>query len=196
MQSYFFHLMPWTDYPEDFDEKYESSWVTFPNSFYDPVKGAELYNRYLDELEYADTLGYDGICVNEHHQNAYGLMPSPNVIAGMLARRTKNAKIAILGNGLPLRANPLRVAEEIAMLDVVTRGRVISGFVRGIGCEYLSLDINPTFSRDMFYEAHDLIVRAWTEPGPFEHLGEHFQYRYVNVWPRPYTRPHPPIWLP
>ena len=103
MQSYFFHLMPWTDYPEDFDEKYESSWVTFPNTFYDPVKGAELYNRYLDELEHADTLGYDGICVNEHHQNAYGLMPSPNIIAGMLARRTKNAKIAILGNGLPLR---------------------------------------------------------------------------------------------
>ena len=116
MQSYFFHLMPWTDYPDDFDEKYESSWVTFPNTFYDPVKGAELYNRYLDELEYADTLGYDGICVNEHHQNAYGLMPSPNIIAGMLARRTKNAKIAILGNGLPLRANPLRVAEEVAML--------------------------------------------------------------------------------
>jgi alkanesulfonate monooxygenase SsuD/methylene tetrahydromethanopterin reductase-like flavin-dependent oxidoreductase (luciferase family) len=196
MQSYFFHLMPWTDYPEDFDEKYESSWVTFPNSFYDPVKGADLYNRYLDELEYADALGYDGICVNEHHQNAYGLMPSPNIIAGMLARRTKNAKIAILGNGLPLRANPLRVAEEIAMLDVVTRGRVISGFVRGIGCEYFSLDLNPTFSRDMFYEAHDLIVRAWTEPGPFEHLGQHFQYRYVNVWPRPYTKPHPPIWMP
>src|SRR5438876_298823 len=196
MQSYFFHLMPWTDYPEDFDEKYESAWVTFPNSFYDPVKGAELYNRYLDELEYADTLGYDGICVNEHHQNAYGLMPSPNIIAGMLARRTKNAKIAILGNGLPLRANPLRVAEEVAMLDVVTRGRVISGFVRGIGCEYLSLDVNPTFSRDLFYEAHDLIVRAWTEPGPFEHLGTHYQYRYVNVWPRPYSKPHPPIWLP
>src|SRR6266851_6637519 len=157
MQSYFFHLMPWTDYPEDFDEKYESSWVTFPNSFYDPVKGAELYNRYLDELEYADTLGYDGICVNEHHQNAYGLMPSPNVIAGMLARRTKNAKIAILGNGLPLRANPLRVAEEIAMLDVVTRGRIISGFVRGIGCEYFSLDVNPTHSMERFREAHHRI---------------------------------------
>jgi alkanesulfonate monooxygenase SsuD/methylene tetrahydromethanopterin reductase-like flavin-dependent oxidoreductase (luciferase family) len=134
--------------------------------------------------------------VNEHHQNAYGLMPSPNIIAGMLARRTKNAKIAILGNGLPLRANPLRIAEEIAMLDVVTRGRIISGFVRGIGCEYLSLDINPTFSREMFYEAHDLITRAWTEPGPFEYLGKHYQYRYVNVWPRPYTKPHPPIWLP
>jgi alkanesulfonate monooxygenase SsuD/methylene tetrahydromethanopterin reductase-like flavin-dependent oxidoreductase (luciferase family) len=73
---------------------------------------------------------------------------------------------------------------------------VISGFVRGIGCEYFSIDVNPTFSREMFYEAHDLIVRAWTEPGPFEFLGKHYQYRYVNVWPRPYTKPHPPIWLP
>ena len=67
MQSYFFHLMPWTDYPDDFDEKYESSWVTFPNTFYDPIKGADLYHRYLDELENADTLGYDGTCVNEHN---------------------------------------------------------------------------------------------------------------------------------
>lgn len=82
------------------------------------------------------------------------------------------------------------------MLDVVTRGRIISGFVRGIGCEYFSIEVNPTFLRDMLYEAHDLIVRAWTEPGPFEHLGQHFQYRYVNVWPHPYTKPHPPIWIP
>ena len=197
MESYFFHQMPWSDYPEDFDEKYESSSGTFPNSFFDPVKGAELYNRYLDELEYADALGYDGICLNEEHQNAFGgLMPSPNIVAGMLARRTKNAKIAILGNCLPLRANPLRVAEEIAMLDVTTRGRIISGFVRGAGCEYFCTDTNPTFSREMFYEAHDLIIRAWTEPGPFEYLGTHFQYRYVNLWPRPYTKPHPPVWLP
>jgi alkanesulfonate monooxygenase SsuD/methylene tetrahydromethanopterin reductase-like flavin-dependent oxidoreductase (luciferase family) len=197
MKSYFFHLMPWTDYPPDFDETYESSWVTFPNRFYDPVKGADLYHRYLDELEYADALGFDGICVNEHHQNAYGLMPSPNVVAGMLARRTRRAKIAILGNGLPLRpGNPLRVAEEIAMLDVVTRGRIISGFVRGIGCEYLSLNLDPTTSRDMFLEAHDLIVAAWTRPGPFEWNGRFWQYRYVNPWPRPWQKPHPPIWLP
>src|SRR5215470_17247600 len=95
MQSYFFHLMPWTDYPEDFDEKYESSWVTFPNTFYDPLKGAELYNRYLDELEHADTLGYHGMCVNEHHHSAYGLMPSPQTTVQMLDQRTKNQRNAI-----------------------------------------------------------------------------------------------------
>ena len=69
-------------------------------------------------------LGWDGICVNEHHQNCYGTMPSPNVMAAMLVRRTTRAKIAILGNGLPLRENPLRIAEEIAMLDVASGGRI------------------------------------------------------------------------
>ncbi len=110
MKFYFFHLMPWPHLPDDFDEKYTSSWVTLPNEIYKPELGVGLYNRYLDELEYADQLGFDGICVNEHHQNAYGNMPSPNIMAAALVRRTRNAKIAILGNGLPLRGNPLRVA--------------------------------------------------------------------------------------
>src|ERR671934_980313 len=125
MQSYFFHLMPWTDYPDDFAEKYESSWVTFPNTFYDPVKGAELYNRYLDELEYADALGYDGICVNEHHQNAYGLMPSPNLMGAALTRRTSKAALVVMGNSIALYNPPVRVAEEFAMLDVLSGGRLI-----------------------------------------------------------------------
>ena len=116
--------------------------------------------------------------------------------AAALIRRTSRAKIAILGNAIPLRDHPLRVAEEVAMLDVMSGGRVISGFVRGIGCEYLSLGINPTYSRERFYEAHELIVRAWTEDGPFCFEGKHYQVRYANIWPRPLQQPHPPIWLP
>ena len=196
MQFYFFHLMPYPYLKPDYLETERSAWVTYSNRYYDPQLGHQLYNRYLDELEYADELGFDGICVNEHHQNAYGLMPSPNVMAAMLARRTKRAKIAILGNALPLRDHPLRVAEEVAMLDVVTGGRIISGFVRGIGCEYHSFSMNPTHSRERFLEAHDLIIRAWTEPGPFEFYGKHYRFRYVNVWPRPLQQPHPPIWIP
>ena len=135
MQFFNFHLMPWPHVPEDFDDtsKYPSAWVTFSNEHYDPTKGRDLYNRYLDELEYAETLGFDGVCVNEHHQNTYGTMPSPNIIGALLARRTNRVKIAMVGNGLPLRDHPIRVAEEIAMLDVVSGGRIISGFVRGIG---------------------------------------------------------------
>ena len=198
MQFYNFHLMPWPDLPEDFADKtkHESAWVTLSNKYYDPEKGHTVYNQYLDQLEYAEKLGFEGVCVNEHHQNTYGTMPSPNIMAAMLARRTSRMKIAMVGNGLPLRDHPLRVAEEVAMLDVVTGGRIISGFVRGIGDEYFSLGINPTYSLARFREAHDLIIRSWTETGPFYFDGEHYQVRYVNVWPRPIQKPHPPIWIP
>jgi alkanesulfonate monooxygenase SsuD/methylene tetrahydromethanopterin reductase-like flavin-dependent oxidoreductase (luciferase family) len=173
-----------------------SSWVTLSNTHYDPEVGRVLYNQYLDQFERAEQLGWDGLCVNEHHQNCYGTMPSPNIMAAMLARRTTRAKIAILGNGLPLRENPLRIAEEIAMLDVVSGGRIISGFVRGIGPEYFSTAFNPTHSRDRFLEAAELIVRAWTEPGPFPFDGRFYRFPYVNPWPRPLQKPHPPIWCP
>lgn len=196
MKFYMMHLMPYADLDPDYDQDHNSAWVTLPNSYYDPKKGAKLYNRYLDELEYADQLGFDGICVNEHHQTAYGLMPQPGVMAGALARRTKKVKIAILGRALPLLNNPVTVAEEFAMVDNITEGRFIAGFVRGIGSEYHSWSANPALSHDRFHEAHDLIVRAWTETGPFSFEGKHYEFQYVNLWPRPYQEPHPPIWIP
>ncbi|HYC12648.1 MAG TPA: LLM class flavin-dependent oxidoreductase, partial [Stellaceae bacterium] len=196
MKFYLFHLMPYADLDLGYSEKYNSAWVTLPNSYFDPLRGHELYNRYLDELEYADALGFDGIGVNEHHQNAYGLMPIPGVMAGILARNTKRAKIAVLGRALPLLNNPLVVAEEYAMLDNISGGRLIAGFVRGIGAEYHSSGTNPAESHDRFHEAHDLILRAWTETGPFEFEGKYYHFNYVNTWPRPFQQPHPPIWIP
>jgi alkanesulfonate monooxygenase SsuD/methylene tetrahydromethanopterin reductase-like flavin-dependent oxidoreductase (luciferase family) len=191
-----FHLMPYADLDLKVGRDHGTVWVTLPNSNFDPVKGHALYNRYLDELEYGEELGFDAIAVNEHHQTAYGLMPSPIVTASALARRTKRAKIAILGSALPLREHPLTVAEEHAMIDVISGGRLISGFVRGIGAEYHTFGVNPTFSHDRFHEAHDLIVRAWTEGGPFTFQGRHYSVQYVNLWPRPFQKPHPPIWIP
>lgn len=196
MEFYFFHLMPWPYLPENFEEQHDSAWVTYSNGHYDPRLGHELYERYLGELEYAEPLGFDGVCVNEHHQTAYGLMPAPNIIAATLARRTQRMKIALMGNALPLRDHPLRIAEEVAMLDVITGGRIISGFVRGIGCEYFSFNMDPSLSRDRFNEALDLIVRAWTEDGPFAYATPNYELKYVNPWPRPLQKPHPPIWLP
>ena len=196
MKLYMMHLMPYADLDLDYDKTHNSAWITLPNSYYDPKKGAKLYNRYLDELEYADQLGFDGVCVNEHHQNAYGLMPQPGVMAGALARRTKKVKIAILGRALPLLNNPVTVAEEFAMIDNITEGRFIAGFVRGIGAEYHAWSSNPADSHERFHEAHDLIVRAWTETGPFPFEGKHYQFEYVNLWPRPYQTPRPPIWIP
>ena len=196
MEVVLFHLMPYADLDLEKGRANGTVWVNLPNSNFDPVKGHRLYNRYLDELEYGEELGFDAIAVNEHHQTAYGLMPSPIVTASALARRTRRAKIAILGSALPLREHPLMIAEEHAMIDVISGGRLISGFVRGIGAEYHTFGVNPTFSHDRFHEAHDLIVRAWTEPGPFAFQGRHYNVQYVNLWPRPYQKPHPPIWIP
>lgn len=196
MNVILFHLMCYADLDFEAARPYETVWVNLPNRFFDPVKCHALYNRYLDELEYGETLGFDGIAVNEHHQTAYGLMPSPIVMASALARRTKRVKIAILGSALPLREHPITVAEEHAMIDVMTGGRLISGFVRGIGAEYHTFGINPTISHDRFHEAHDLIVQAWTRPGPFSFSGKHYNVEYVNLWPRPFQNPHPPIWVP
>src|SRR5207245_2816988 len=109
---------------------------------------------YLDQMEFADKLGFDGVCLNEHHQTAYGMMPIPGVLAGALARGVKRAKLAILGRALPLLNNPLMVAEEYAILDNLTRGRLIAGFVRGIGAEYHAIGINPAYSQERFAEAH------------------------------------------
>jgi len=196
MQVILFHLMPYADLDLEAGRKNGTVWVKLPNKHFDPEKGHKLYNRYLDELEYGEELGFDAVSVNEHHQTAYGLMPSPIVTASALARRTKKVKICILGSALPLRSHPLTVAEEHAMIDVISGGRLISGFVRGIGAEYHTFGVNPTFSHDRFHEAHDLIVRAWTEPGPFAFQGKHYNVQYVNLWPRPFQKPHPPIWIP
>ena len=196
MQVILFHLMSYADLDFEATKDHETVWVNLPNKYFDPVKCHHLYNRYLDELEYGEVLGFDGVAVNEHHQTAYGLMPSPIVMASALARRTKKVKIAILGSALPLREHPITVAEEHAMIDVITGGRLISGFVRGIGAEYHTFGINPTISHDRFHEAHDLIVQAWTRPGPFSFTGRHYNLEYVNLWPRPFQTPHPPIWVP
>lgn len=148
-------------------------------------------------LEYAGTLGFDGIGINEHHQNAYGIMPSPNIIAAGLARRTKDTAIVVLGNSIALYNPPVRVAEEFAMLDCISGGRLVAGFPVGT-----SMDTNycygqiPALTREKYNEAHDLILRAWTEPDPFAFNGRYTQLRYVNIWPRPLQQPRPPIHIP
>jgi alkanesulfonate monooxygenase SsuD/methylene tetrahydromethanopterin reductase-like flavin-dependent oxidoreductase (luciferase family) len=193
MKFFFFHLMPWPYLPADYEG---SAWITCPNRFYDPEKGHAVYNRYIDELVSAESLGFDGVVVNEHHCNAYGNMPSPNLIASILARQTSKVRIAVIGNALPLYNPPTRVAEEFAMIDVISGGRLIAGMVVGGGPEYYANSLNPTYAREQFYEAHDLILQAWTKPGPFVFNGKHYRMRYVNPWPRPLQQPHPPIWIP
>ena len=197
MKFTWFNLMPWPYLADDFREKNRSIWVDIPNKLFDPERGHFVYNRYMDQLEYAETLGYDALGVNEHHQNGYGLMPSPNIIAAGLARRTSKAALCVMGNSIALCNPPIRVAEEFAMLDVISGGRLIAGFPVGT-----SMDDNfcygavPATLREKYYEAHDLIVKAWKEMEIFSFNGKYTQLRYVNLWPRPVQQPHPPIWIP
>ncbi len=197
MKLMWFHLMPYTELPDDFRDKHPSVWVDIHSSLFDPARAHHMYNDFMDELEYAAQCGFDAICVNEHHSNGYGLMPSPNLIASSLARRTTDTAICVMGNSLALYNPPTRVAEEFAMIDVISGGRLIAGFPVGTPMDTCyAYGQNPSMLRQRYHEAHDLVVRAWRERDTFAFNGRFNQQRYINIWPRPIQRPHPPIWIP
>ena len=170
--------------------------LAMSNDEYDPKLGADLYNRYLDERVFAEEMGFDGLMLNEHHSTPFCMGGVMNLEAAILARITKRAKIVLLGNILPIWDDPLFLAEELAEIDMISRGRLVTGWVRGTGRESVAHNAVPPFNWERFQEAHDFIVEAWTKPGPFRWEGDHYQYRYVNPWARPYQDPHPPIWIP
>ncbi len=170
--------------------------LTVSNNIYDPKLGAHLYNRYLDEKTYAEEMGFDGLMLNEHHGTPFCMGGAMNVEAAILARMTSRAKIVLLGNILPLWDDPMWLVEQLAMIDMISHGRLVSGWVRGTGRESVSHNIPPLCHWERFKGAHDFIVKAWTTSGPFRWEGKHFHYRHVNPWVKPYQKPHPPIWLP
>jgi alkanesulfonate monooxygenase SsuD/methylene tetrahydromethanopterin reductase-like flavin-dependent oxidoreductase (luciferase family) len=197
MKLMWFHLMPYTELPEDFREKHPSVWVDIHSSLFDPRRAHHMYNDFMDELELAAACGFDAVCVNEHHSNGYGLMPSPNLIASALARRTTDTALCVMGNSLALYNPPTRVAEEFAMIDCISGGRLIAGFPVGTPMDTcFAYGQNPSMLRDRYYEAHDLVLKAWTEGETFAWNGRFNQQRYVNIWPRPVQKPHPPVWIP
>jgi alkanesulfonate monooxygenase SsuD/methylene tetrahydromethanopterin reductase-like flavin-dependent oxidoreductase (luciferase family) len=197
MKIMWFHLMPYTELPDDFREKHPSVWVDIHSSLFDPRRAHHMYNDFMDELEYAAECGFDAVCVNEHHSNGYGLMPSPNLIAASLARRTTDTAICVMGYSLALYNPPTRVAEEFAMIDVISGGRLIAGFPVGTPFDTCyAYGQNPSSLRERYHEAHDLVLRAWTEPDTFAFNGRFNQQRYVNIWPRPVQKPRPPVWIP
>src|SRR5712692_9477148 len=189
MQVYAFDLMPWPHLDA-------ASYYPDPNRLYDPLRGREVYEQHLRQIELYEEYGYDAICINEHHAKPYGLMPSPNLMAAAIAQRTRRIKIGVFGNLAALHAHPVRLAEEVAMLDVMSGGRIISGFVRGVPQEYLAMSVPLGEARERLEEAWDLIVKAWTTREPFEWRGKHWNYDRVCIWPRPVQQPHPPIILP
>ena len=195
-EVYFFTEMGYTDYSQEEAQRLGYNNLMFPNEQFRPEKAQELYGMYFEELQYCTEAGFDGVMINEHHNNPLCMMPSVNVIGSVLARTTTKGKIVFLGNVLPIHENPLRVAEEIAMIDILSGGRVVCGFVRGIGQESMATNTNPIYNRERFDEAHNVIIKAWTTPGPFRYEGKHYHYRIVNPWVMPLQKPHPPVWIP
>jgi len=186
MKFLFFHLMPWDSFPKEGPE-----WPV-SNRDFDPVKGTEIYQTYIDTMAYAEDCGFDAVGCNEHHFSPFGLMSNPNLIGSALIQRTKKIKLAMVGSLVPL-LNPIRVAEEYAMLDVMSGGRLMAGILRGIPHEYVAYNVAPSESYGRMSEAIELIKKAWTEPEPFGWEGEFYQYRAVSIWPKPAQKPHPEI---
>jgi alkanesulfonate monooxygenase SsuD/methylene tetrahydromethanopterin reductase-like flavin-dependent oxidoreductase (luciferase family) len=192
MRVFYFTEMPYPDLPPA--QTYDSARVTLPNRVCNPLVSSELYNRYLTEWELADAEGLD-IMVNEHHQTPTCINAAAPVILGALARTTKRARLLVLGNPIANRRQPIRVAEEMAMIDCMSRGRLECGVIRGVPFEVSPANSNPVNMYERMWEAIDLITKAWTtHDGPFSHEGKYFHHRMVNIWPRPYQQPHPPIW--
>lgn len=186
MKFSYFHLMPWTEL-DAAPEQWPAS-----NSSFDPARGKELYDAYIDTMAFAEQCGFDWVGCNEHHFSPYGLMANCNLIGSVLTQRTKSIKLAMLGNLIPL-LNPIRVAEEYAMIDVMSGGRLVAGLIRGVPHEYIAYNVVPGESRERLREAVALIVKCWTEPEPFGWEGEFYQYPSVSIWPRPFQKPHPKI---
>ena len=161
---------------------------------FEPGVAVLTYDQHLNAWEEMDRLGYDGVGFNEHHCSPYGLMNSPNLMAAAAAQRTNRLKLLIYGNLLPLH-EPLRLAEELAMIDCLSHGRLISGFARGIPREYQVHHIPLAESRARFEEAFQILIGAWSEE-VFSYSGKFWSYRDVALWPRPIQQPHPPIWIP
>jgi len=168
--------------------------VTFPNRICDPHIAADLFHRFYDEYQLCDELGLD-IMLNEHHQSATCMSSAVVIGLAVLARITKQARLLVLGYPIGHRPDPLRVAEELSTIDVISRGRLDMGFIKGIPYEIAASNRNPTELMDRFWEAHDFIIKAMTTHDEvFNWEGEYFHYRQVNVWPRVWQEPHPPVW--
>ncbi|MCB2049071.1 MAG: LLM class flavin-dependent oxidoreductase [Novosphingobium sp.] len=165
-----------------------------PNKLGDPQVSSRLLNEYLDMYQLADQCGMN-VMVNEHHIASTCMNNSITLTLAVLARITKNARLLGLGSIISNRPDPIRVAEEYSIVDSISGGRVDMGLVKGAGWELYASNANPVGGMDRLFEAHDLILAAMTRHEPFSWEGEHFQYRCVNLWPRPVQAPHPPVWF-
>ena len=199
MKVTYFQQIPYRYLPDDFENRFESV-VTTP--YYDvtePARVAEAYRDALDECMHAARAGFDGITITEHGQSSYDMAPNPDLLEAALAYATEveglNTAIYPLGRSLGKSREPLRVAEEQAMLDCMSNGRLVSGFPVGLAYDAnINNGVSPAETRARFDEQLDLVLRAWSAREPFAFNGKFSKYGSVNLWPRPIQNP-PPVWI-
>jgi len=195
-----FEQVPYRYMPEGF-ENHHSSVVTAPYGVVEPARMTEsLFSAYA-ELVHAARAGFDGVCVTEHSQSSYDISPNPTLLASAVAcaARAENLDVAIcvLGRSLGKTREPLKIAEEYALLDCLSGGRLIAGFPVGLSYDAnLNASIPAVETRERYREHRELILRAWSEPDPFPWNGRFEKYGQVNIWPRPVQQPRPPVWIP
>jgi alkanesulfonate monooxygenase SsuD/methylene tetrahydromethanopterin reductase-like flavin-dependent oxidoreductase (luciferase family) len=165
-----------------------------PNRLFDPGQAVEVVASRMDHVQLADELGFDWIGCAEHHYSPGSLAANVSAVAAAITQRARRARICIMGALLPLN-NPIRVAEEYALVDAMSGGRLVAGLLRGAPYEYLVYSVPPAESRARFEEAWELVIRAWSDTEPFGWEGDHYHYRYVSIWPRPIQMPLPPIFI-
>lgn len=164
-----------------------------PPSYCLPEVARYSMDRSLDLCVLAESLGFDWVSLSEHHYAPYQMTPNPVVMAAALTQRVKRARIALLGPLVPL-CNPVRLAEELSMLDTLSHGRLTVLFLRGTPNEHGTYDTPPEATRAMTQEGIDLVRKAWTEDEPFAWKGEHYDFSTISIWPRVQQQPHPPIY--
>ncbi|HWT91359.1 MAG TPA: LLM class flavin-dependent oxidoreductase [Solirubrobacteraceae bacterium] len=198
MSDYEFNVILDGAYPYvPFAGKRKSNYIDFPNTNWDPALGQRALEDQLELLAQLEDLGFDGGVVSEQHNGPIGQLGNPMLAGAWLAARTRRLRIGVVGSIINSYRTPVRLAEEIAALDIMSRGRLFFGLPMGHGMQHHSTGVmNPAKTRARFREAHDLLVAALTQPGPFEWKGEWFNIPYVNLWPRPLQTPRPPIWVP
>lgn len=193
MQVFVFDLLPYGAHLDHLKVDGELPWP-LAGRYFEPEVAVKTYAEHLEAWEALDRLGYDGVGFNEHHTSPYGLMNSPNLMAAAASQRTKHLRLLMYGNLLPLH-NPLRLAEEVAMLDCLSGGRIVCGLARGIPREYRVYNVPQRESRARFEEAWDIIHGLWTEE-VFSYQGRFWSFSDAALWPRPVQKPHPPVWVP
>ena len=180
--------------PKEVLDSAESVRASLPNKYCDPKIAADLFEECLDEHLLCDALGINVVSI-EHHSGINSLYGSSPMVLGIAARQTKNVRILSLGTLISVRQDPVRIAEEYATADVISRGRLEIGFVKSGDSEMVSGNANPVGFVNRFWEAIDVIKLALTShDGPVSFEGKYYTHRHINLWPGPYQRPHPQFW--